>query len=124
MTSSKPYLIIALQEWILDNGMTPHLLINTSIEGVSVPVDYVKSNQIVLSIHPTSIHNLDMSNDVISFSASFNGSSFNIVLPMRAIVSIYAKESGKGMVFKDDEPDKTEIKKPGLRLVTDTGSNL
>jgi len=112
MTSSRAYLIKALNEWILDNNCTPYIVVNATMEGVLVPEEYVNDGQIVLNIMPSSVRNLLMDNEGVSFDARFNGQPQSLYAPIRAITAIYAKENGQGMVF-DNEPDPTTPSDPG-----------
>ncbi|MBN4053462.1 ClpXP protease specificity-enhancing factor [Haliea sp. AH-315-K21] len=104
MTSHRPYMIRALHEWILDNNFTPYILVNAFLEGVEVPQDYVKDGQIVLNISPQAIKTLNINNAAIEFEGRFGGIPTNVYAPMHAIMSIYARENGQGMVFESDEP--------------------
>ena len=106
MNSSRPYIIRAIYEWIVDNGCTPHLLVDVEIEGVDVPQAYVSDGQIVLNISPTAVVGLDMGNETVAFNGRFGGVATDITVPVRAILGIYARESGQGMVFDTaEEPD-------------------
>jgi len=99
MTSSRPYLIRALNQWILDNGTTPHIVVDAGVQGVEVPTDYVSNGQIVLNISSSAVQNLAVDNDALSFSARFGGVPMQVWVPIRAVMAIYAKENGQGMVF-------------------------
>jgi len=103
MTSSRPYLIRAMYQWIIDNGMTPHLLANTGVGDCMVPADYVQDDKIVLNIAPMAIGGLVLGDDDITFGARFNGVSESIYVPIRAVEAIYARENGQGMMFSDDD---------------------
>ncbi len=103
MTSSRPYLIRALYEWIVDNQLTPHLLVNVMAEGVLVPQEYVKDGQITLNIAPSAVKHFVMGNDAIRFSARFRGIASELVVPCQAVLGIYARENGQGMTFKEEE---------------------
>ena len=106
MNSSRPYIIRAIYEWIVDNGCTPHLLADVDIEGVDVPQAYVSDGQIVLNISPTAVVGLDMGNETVAFNGRFGGVATDITVPVRAILGIYARENGQGMVFDTaEEPD-------------------
>ena len=106
MNSSRPYIIRAIYEWIVDNGCTPHLLVDVEIEGVDVPQAYVSDGQIVLNISPTAVVGLDMGNETVAFNGRFGGVATDITVPVRAILGIYARENGQGMVFDPaEEPD-------------------
>ena len=103
MTSNKPYLIRALYDWIVDNHLTPHLLVDTSGDDLSVPVDFVEDDRIVLNISPSAVRDLDLSNDYIKFKARFSGQSMNVYFPCSAVQAIYARENGRGMIFPEEE---------------------
>ena len=115
MTSSRPYLIRAIYQWIVDNGATPHVLVDASVEGVFVPLEYVENNKIILNIGPMAAHGLTLGNEVIEFSARFAGNSRQVTVPVEAVLAIYARENGQGMVFNEerhDDPDSTRSDKP------------
>jgi stringent starvation protein B len=106
LNSSRPYIIRAIYEWIVDNGCTPHLLVDVEIDGVEVPQAYVSDGQIVLNISPTAVVGLDMGNETVAFNGRFGGVATDITVPVRAILGIYARENGQGMVFDAaEEPD-------------------
>ncbi|MBD3609249.1 MAG: ClpXP protease specificity-enhancing factor [Gammaproteobacteria bacterium] len=107
MTSSRPYLIRALHEWVVDNGMTPHILVDAEAEGVDVPQQYIENGKIVLNISPESVISLSLANDYISFNARFGGQPTDILLPVSAVIALYARENGQGMVFAEDGGDDT-----------------
>ncbi len=130
MTSSRPYLVRALYEWIVDNQCTPHLLVNAGYPGVVVPQDYVRDGQIVLNVAPQAVRDLQLGNAVVTFSGRFTGVSQDLQVPAGAIMAIYARENGQGMVFETEplpEPEPqppaapdTESRpagRPGLRVV-------
>jgi stringent starvation protein B len=128
VTPLKPYLVRALHEWILDNGYTPYILVDTTIDGVTVPKDYISDNKIILNTHPDAIQNWYLENDALSFSARFSGKEENLFVPINAVLATYAKENGKGMMFDEhfeddlppDPPDvitPTKNKRPALKVV-------
>jgi len=106
MTSHRPYLLRALYEWIADNGMTPHLLVDASRPGVQVPQQAVKEGRIVLNVAQRAVSGLEMTNEMISFSARFGGVSQSVNVPVGAVLAIYARETGQGMALPDDIPDE------------------
>jgi len=108
MTPSRPYLLRALYEWIVDNNMTPHLVVNANFEGVSVPDQYVEDGQIILNVAPKAVRDLNMENREISFCTKFAGVIYNISLPIMSVTAIYAEENRKGMIFVDEELDFEE----------------
>ncbi|MBA2237183.1 MAG: ClpXP protease specificity-enhancing factor [Lysobacter sp.] len=108
MTSHRPYLLRALYEWIADNGMTPHLLVDAARRSVQVPMHAVKDGKIVLNIAERAVSRLEMSNDTISFSARFGGVSHSVSVPVGAVLAIYARETGKGMALPEDSSAEDE----------------
>ena len=105
MTSNRPYLLRALYEWITDNGLTPHVLVNAELDGVDVPPNTIQKGKVVLNIATGATQNLQLENDVISFKARFSGQPYQISIPMGAVIAIYARENGQGMMFaQDDKP--------------------
>ena len=104
-SSRRPYLLRAMHEWITDNGLTPHLVVDAETEGVAVPRQYVRDGKIVLNVSHSATAGLVLGNDVITFSARFGGTPFNVRLPAQAVVGIYARETGQGMVFSESERD-------------------
>lgn len=127
MTSSKPYLIRALYDWIVVNGLTPYFLVNAEAPGVQVPQEHVNDGRIVLNISPSACRGLHLDNDRIVFTARFSGQPIQIGLPPGAVLAIYAKENGRGMEFAEEEGDlppppsnnpvSTKRTKPFLKLV-------
>lgn len=105
MNSSRPYLVRAFFEWILDNELTPYLVINTQDEAVEVPKAYIEEGRIILNISPDSVRNLFITNDYLEFSARFGGVEHAVYAPIRSVQAIYAKENGRGMVFKEEDGD-------------------
>jgi stringent starvation protein B len=104
MTSSRPYLLRALYEWILENNCTPYIVVNAYADAVQVPQDYVKDGQIILNISPVAVHGLLMSNDALEFNGRFAGIPTPVYVPIAAIMGIYARENGQGMVFETEKP--------------------
>ena len=99
MTSSRPYLVRALNEWILDNGYTPYIVVDAGVQGVQVPTEHVANGQIVLNISTGAVRGLVIGNGAIEFSARFGGVPMQVFIPLQAVLAIYAKENGEGMVF-------------------------
>lgn len=102
--SSRPYLARALYEWLLDNELTPYLVVDATQPGVEVPRQSVQNGQIVLNASPTAIRDFFMENQAVGFSARFGGEPMQIMVPMEALLAVYARENGVGMVF-GHEPD-------------------
>lgn len=124
MTSSRAYLLRALNEWILDNDCTPYIVVDATMEHVQVPEEYVNDGQIVLNIIPSSVRNLIMDNEGVSFDARFNGQPHSLYAPIGAITAIYARENGQGMVFGPDagptQPTPPDGGGPGQGRTTQT----
>jgi len=130
MTSNQPYMLRAFYEWIVDNDLTPYLVVDAYVEGTSVPQEHVKDGQIVLNVSPGSCSNLKMGNEHITFDARFGGVPRKLVVPCNAALAIYARENGAGTVFavEDDpsvdasvdevstpSPSKSKSKKPARK---------
>ena len=105
MRSSRPYLIRALNDWILDNDSTPHIVVDAGLSGVQVPADYVANGQIVLNINPSAIKGLMLGDEAVEFTARFGGVPVSVYVPVYAVMAIYAKENGQGMVFGQEPGD-------------------
>ena len=103
MSSTRPYLIRAFYEWIVDNNCTPHIVVNADILSADVPREYIDGGQIVLNISMTAVQSLSLSNDIISFQARFSGIARHVSIPVNAVMAIYARENGRGMVFTEDD---------------------
>lgn len=132
MSSSRPYIIRALYEWIVDNEATPYLLVDARGREVSVPQNFVsKDGQIVLNIAPSAVRDLHLDNQGISFSARFGGVPMQVYVPCGSVLGIYARENGQGMIFEPEEgpepppddggdkepPQSPSGKRPTLRVV-------
>ena len=105
MTSNRPYLLRAVHEWIVDNGMTPQIVVDAMQDQVRVPAAYVHDGKIVLNISAAAVHGLSLDNERVAFSARFGGAPFDVVVPVRAVVAIMARENGVGMAFPDQGSD-------------------
>ena len=102
MTSNRPYLLRALYQWIGDNSMTPHLLVDATRDGVQVPASTVKEGRVVLNIAARAVAQLDLGNREVRFKARFGGVSQSVVVPVTAILAIYAQETGQGKMLPED----------------------
>ncbi len=105
MTSTRPYLIRALYEWIEDNSLTPHILVNAESPGVEVPKQHVQEGRIVLNINAAAVRDLRLGNDWIEFNARFGGVARTVRIPVASVLAIYARENGQGMAFGEEQGD-------------------
>jgi stringent starvation protein B len=136
MTSTRPYLLRAIYEWLVDNACTPQILVDAHVPGTQVPQQYLdKHGHILLNISPTAVQDFCMDLTAVAFNARFGGIPYRLYIPCNAIQGIYARENGQGMMFGPESveppepppvpppfnssPDKnvTSIKRPGLRVV-------
>jgi len=107
-SSRRPYLLRAMYEWISDNGYTPHLIVDAQQTGVEVPTAYVKDGKIVLNLSSSATQHLQLRNDGVEFDARFSGVVHHVRVPIRAILGVYARETGEGMIFSEGEPETPE----------------
>lgn len=110
--SRRPYLIRAIYDWATDNGFTPHLLVAADVEGVSVPREYVQEGRITLNVSPMAVQSLDLHADPIWFSARFGGRACEVTVPVGAVLAVFARENGEGIVFGDIEPTPPKDTQP------------
>lgn len=101
MTTTKPYLIRAIRQWALDNELTPQILVDALADGVKVPEHYVSDGQIILNIGAQAVQMDAIDNELLRFSARFNGVRHEIEVPVSAVLAIYARENGQGIFFKE-----------------------
>ncbi len=108
-----------MHEWMADSAHTPHIVVDTSIDGVSVPVEHIKDGKIILNISESAAHNLKLTNDAVSFRARFSGVPFDVWVPMQSVLGIYARETGQGMIFSHDAETTEHIEPPELNNETE-----
>jgi stringent starvation protein B len=108
----RPYLLRAMHAWITDNGQTPHVVVDASVPGVDVPGQYVRDGKIVLNISHTAVSHLDIGNELLMFQARFSGAAYAISVPLRAVLGIYARETGRGMIFSEEQGDAAPEEPP------------
>ncbi|MRS14558.1 ClpXP protease specificity-enhancing factor [Enterobacteriaceae bacterium RIT691] len=112
LTPRRPYLLRAFYEWLLDNQLTPHLVVDVTLPGVRVPMEYARDGQIVLNIAPRAVGNLDLANDEVRFNARFGGVPRQVEVPLAAVLAIYARENGAGTMFEPEtayDEDATHV---------------
>ncbi len=124
--STRPYLIRAIYEWCVDSALTPYLAVKVN-EQTEVPAAYVKDGEIVLSLSVTAVRDLELGNEYITCTGRFGGSPFNLIIPVGAVIGIFAKENGQGLMFQaEDTPnppppiekvDKPAVQRPTLKIV-------
>jgi stringent starvation protein B len=128
MTSNIPYLLRALYEWISDNNMTPHILVDAVVGGVDVPDQAIQKGKVILNIDRAAVHDLELGNEWLTFNARFSGRRHAVRVPLEAVLAIYAKENGQGMMFTQDEdampptdpnggPEPGPDRRPHLKIV-------
>ncbi len=102
LSPRRPYLLRAFYEWLLDNQLTPHLVVDVMMPGVNVPMEYARDGQIVLNIAPRAVGNLELANDEVRFNARFGGVPRQVNVPLAAVLAIYARENGAGTMFEPE----------------------
>lgn len=102
LTARRPYLLRAFYEWLLENQLTPHLVVDINLPGVMVPLEYARDGQIVLNIAPRAVGNLELGNDEVRFNARFGGVPRQVNVPLAAVLAIYARENGAGTMFEPE----------------------
>jgi stringent starvation protein B len=111
--SRRPYLLRAMHEWISDSMQTPHIVVDASMESVQVPRQYVQGGKIILNVSHSATSGLSLGNAVICFRARFGASTFDVSVPVHAVLGIYARETGQGMLFSEaDSPPPTPPQSP------------
>lgn len=103
MTPRRPYLLRAFYEWLVDNDLTPHLVVDATMTGVRVPMEFVQDGQIILNVAPRAVGNLELGNEAITFNARFSGRPHSVIVPLYAVQAIYARENGAGTMFEPEE---------------------
>lgn len=131
LKSRRPYLLRAMHEWISDNQQTPHIVVDAGINGVDVPRQYVQDGKIILNVSLNATSGLNLGNDGVVFRARFGATTYDVSVPIAAVLGIYARETGQGMIFSEadaptppptappDQPPGGEVKraKPTLKVV-------
>lgn len=124
MTSNQPYMLRAFYDWIVDNDLTPHLVVDASLPNVFVPTQFVQDGQIVLNVSPSACVNFALSPDGIFFQARFGGKPYEISMPCQAVLAIYARENGAGTVFAPEDRDMGDsTQETGLEAVSEVTDN-
>ncbi len=103
VTSRRPYLLRAMHEWITDNQQTPHVVVDAALEGVEVPRQFVQNGKIILNISYSATNGLTLGNEHMSFHARFGAVTHDVMVPVQAVLGIYARETGQGMIFSEND---------------------
>lgn len=101
MKSRRPYLLRAMHEWISDNGQTPHIVVDASMAGVEVPRQYVQGGKIILNVSTSATSSLSLGSDFVCFRARFGSATYDVSVPIIAVLGVYARETGQGMIFSE-----------------------
>jgi len=126
MKPLRPYLIRAVYDWLVDNGLTPYLLVDAENEGAIVPRQFVQEGKIILNLRPEAVQGLILGDERVEFEARFSGQPTHVEFPVSAVLAAYSKENGRGMIFDDEEGDmpsppqpgsKKKVAKPSLKVV-------
>jgi stringent starvation protein B len=104
-SSQRPYLLRAMHEWMADNGLTPHLVVDANAEGLRAPPGHANDGKLILNISYSATQSLSLGNEWVSFEARFNGAPHHVSVPISAVLGIYARETGQGMAFAGEEPE-------------------
>lgn len=103
MTPRRPYMLRAFYDWLVDNDLTPHLVVAATLPGVRVPEEFIQDGQIILNIAPRAVGNLELGNEAVTFSARFGGKPHSVIVPLYAVQAIYARENGAGTMFEPED---------------------
>ena len=126
MTSSRPYLLRAMYEWMLDNNLTPQIVVDAEADDVLVPRQFVADGRIVLNVSSGAVRGLELGNEPVVFSARFGGTPFDVSVPVRSVAAVFSRENGAGMTFPDEAsgsgstpppPEDSPPGRPQLKVV-------
>lgn len=99
----RPYLLRAMHQWITECGNTPHVIVDAGRQGAEVPRAYVKDGKIVLNLSEGATQRLRLGNEEVEFEARFAGVIHHVRFPVSAVLGVYARETGEGMVFSEQD---------------------
>ncbi|MBA0218502.1 ClpXP protease specificity-enhancing factor [Pectobacterium brasiliense] len=102
LSPRRPYLLRAFYDWLLDNQLTPHLVVDVTLPDVMVPMEFARDGQIVLNVAPRAVGGLELADDSVRFNARFGGVPRQVYVPMAAVMAIYARENGAGTMFESE----------------------
>jgi stringent starvation protein B len=121
--SRRPYLLRAMHEWISDSNQTPHIVVDASLEGVEVPRQYVQGGKIILNVSSNATSMLSLGNDLVRFRARFGAATYDVSVPIVAVLGIYARETGQGMIFSEADTPPQPPTPPSEPAPTTTTEN-
>lgn len=124
--SRRPYLLRAMHEWISDSNHTPHIVVDAAVPGVDVPRQYVQGGKIILNVSTSATSMLSLGNDVVRFRARFGAATYDVSVPIGAVLGIYARETGQGMIFSEADAPPPPTQPPPTTPPTEptaTGDN-
>tara|TARA_Y100001956_G_scaffold82350_1_gene102902 strand:- start:4610 stop:5098 length:489 start_codon:yes stop_codon:yes gene_type:complete len=124
MTPRRPYMLRAFYDWLVDNDLTPHLVVAATLPGVRVPEEFIQDGQIILNIAPRAVGNLELGNEAITFNARFGGRPHSVIVPLYAVQAIYARENGAGTMFEPEEAYMSEFEDEEEMIVEEDISPL
>jgi len=107
LSSRRPYLLRAMHEWITDNGQTPHIVVDATAPGVAAPMQYAQNGKLVLNVSHSAANGLMLGNDVVRFRARFGATTHEVIAPIAAVLGVYARETGQGMIFSEEDAPAT-----------------
>ncbi|HEY4369935.1 MAG TPA: ClpXP protease specificity-enhancing factor [Steroidobacteraceae bacterium] len=122
LKSRRPYLLRAMHEWISDNQQTPHIVVDASLQGVEVPRQYVQGGKIILNVSLNATSSLNLGNDSVSFRARFGPATHDVMVPIAAVLGIYARETGQGMIFSEADAPQPQPPSPSEPPASGTGA--
>ena len=125
LTSQVPYLIRAIRDWVVDNGLTPQLLVDAKVDGVQVPMRFVKDGRIVLNIDTNAVVDFWLGDDQISFKTRFQGQSMEVLLPVSSVMAIYPREKpDHPFLLQDSTTRNTQESRFDTKQAHGAGKNL
>jgi len=104
LTSSRPYLLRAVYDWLIANEEIPQIMCDASLPGCEIPREHVKNDKIVFNIGPLAVRDLKIGDDFVFFNASFSQVVQDIVVPVAAVMAIFARDTNEGMFFSEEDP--------------------
>jgi stringent starvation protein B len=119
--SRRPYLLRAMHEWISDSNQTPHIVVDAAVQGVEVPRQYVQGGKIILNVSSSATSMLNLGNEAVSFRARFGAATYDVSVPIVAVLGIYARETGQGMIFSEADAPPPQPSPPAEPTTTGSG---